>query len=180
MSKSNNNLPNNPMRVISYLAYGSNLHPARLQARISSAAFSTTAMLRGWSLNFSKIGRDGSGKCNIVKSDKDAVWGAVYKISIKDLKQLDVIEGVGKGYRSSVIHVPSVGACNVYVAQQSFIDHQQEPYDWYKELVLAGARYHLFPTEHITSIEMTRSKVDFNRKRAKDNLSALVKKKISK
>jgi hypothetical protein len=176
MSKPNNNVPNNNMRVIRYLAYGSNLHPARLQARISSAAFSTTAILHGWSLNFSKIGRDGSGKCSIVKSNKDVVYGAVYKISIKDLKQLDVIEGIGKGYRSSIVHVPSVGPCNVYVAQQSFVDHQQVPYDWYKALVLAGARYHLLPTEYIAPIEMTRFKVDLNLKRAKDNLSVLVKK----
>ena len=163
------------MRAIRYLAYGSNLHPARLQARVSSAAFSSTVELCGWSLNFSKIGRDGSGKCNIVKSDVGVIHGAIYKISIKDLKQLDVIEGVGKGYRSSMLHIPGIGACNVYLAQESFINHKQEPYNWYKELVLAGAKCHSFPIEYIESIEKVQSKVDLNQKRAQDNLSVLMK-----
>ena len=175
MDKRTNNILNNNMKAIRYLAYGSNLHPARLQARVSSAAFSSTVELCGWSLNFSKIGRDGSGKCNIVKSDVGVIHGAIYKISIKDLKQLDVIEGVGKGYRSSMLNVPRIGACHVYVAQESFVDHQQAPYDWYKELVLAGVKHHSFPIEYVKSIEKVRSKIDLEQKRAQNYLSVLTK-----
>ena len=175
MNERNNNLSDNNRRLIRYLAYGSNLHPARLQARVSSAAFSTTVRLGGWSLNFSKVGRDGSGKCNIIKNNKGVIHGAIYKLSIKDLKQLDVIEGMGKGYRSSLLHIPSIGACNVYVAQEPFVDCTQEPYTWYKELVLAGARYHSFPSDYIRSIKRVLSKNDLDQKRAADNLSVLNK-----
>ena len=166
--------PINNTRAIRYLAYGSNLHPARLQARISSAVFDSTVKLCGWSLNFSKIGRDGSGKCNIIRNDSDTIHGAIYKISIQDLKTLDVIEGANKGYHSTTILIPRVGVCNVYLAHEPFIDHHENPYHWYKELVLAGARYHLFPSGYIKSIEMTPSKVDLDTKRAKDNLSVLM------
>lgn len=31
-------------------------------------------------------------------------------------------------------------------------------YSWYKELVLAGARFHYFPIEYITTIESNESK----------------------
>ena len=175
MNKRTNNLLSNNLRAIRYLAYGSNLHPARLQARVSSAAFSAVVRLRGWSLNFSKIGRDGSGKCNIVKSEEGVIHVAIYKISIKDLQQLDVIEGIGRGYRSSMLNVPRIGACHVYLAQESFIDHQQAPYDWYKELVLAGVRHHSFPIEYVKYIEKVRSKIDLDQKRAQNNLSVLTK-----
>ena len=49
------------------------------------------------------------------------------------------------------------------------------PYDWYKELVLAGVRHHSFPIEYVKYIEKVRSKIDLDQKRAQNNLSVLTK-----
>jgi len=160
-------------RTCLYIAYGSNLHPYRIRARANTARLLTTTKLVGWTLNFFKSGQDGSGKCNIVKATNEVVYTAIFKISKTDLKQLDIIEGVGKGYQVSTINVPDIGACAVYLAQDSYIDPNQKPYDWYKKLVIAGARYHSFPSAYIEAIETIKSKKDIDTNRAADNLSIL-------
>jgi len=58
---------------------------------------------------------------------------------------------------------------SIYVAQSTHIDSSLVPYHWYKNLVLAGARYHGFPAEYIAAIEATPSKVDTDAKRTQDN-----------
>lgn len=159
-----------------YLAYGSNLHPSRLNARLRSASLITTVVLSGWTINFSKIGRDGSGKCNIIEASDELVYAAIYRVSQKDLEKLDHIEGVGNGYVSSELEIPAVGSCKVYLAQEAFTDPLQQPYNWYKQLVLAGARLHAFPATYIKKLESVKSKIDSNTERSLINLSVLVSK----
>ena len=48
------------MRLL-YAAYGSNLHPGRLQKRVDSARLEGTAFVADLSLTFDKRGVDGSG-----------------------------------------------------------------------------------------------------------------------
>lgn len=135
-----------------YAAYGSNLHPLRLTSRIASAAFVATAFLPDWSLRFHKRGKDNSGKCNIVRGS-DGVHVAVFEVSTADKRRLDTIEGVGFGYSEAVLPVPGIGECHAYVAQQSHVDDALLPYDWYRELVLWGARCHRFPPAYVQRIE---------------------------
>ncbi|MBT8088370.1 MAG: gamma-glutamylcyclotransferase [Gammaproteobacteria bacterium] len=134
-----------------YAAYGSNLHPLRLSARIASAKFITTAFLPGRSLHFHKRSKDGSGKCNIV-SGSEGVHVAVYDVSTEDKKILDKIEGVGMGYLQRELDVPDVGLCASYVAAATHVDNSLLPYDWYRELVLLGARAQRFPEAYIDAI----------------------------
>ena len=61
-----------------YAAYGSNLHPGRLRKRVPSADLVGCAKIEGWSLNFNKRGKDGSGKCSIGVSRNSFVYVAVY------------------------------------------------------------------------------------------------------
>jgi hypothetical protein len=55
------NPPCKPRRILSkrihYFAYGSNLHPLRLQERVPSAALLGWTHLHGWELRFDKRGR---------------------------------------------------------------------------------------------------------------------------
>ena len=134
-----------------YAAYGSNLHPRRLGARISSAQLVGKSFMAGWSLHFHKRGDDGSAKCSILP-DGDGIHLAMYEISSDDKRVLDRIEGVGFGYEEATLGVPEVGDCTTYVAAESHIDISLDPYDWYKELVLIGAREHGFPDDYLNWI----------------------------
>ena len=139
-----------------YAAYGSNLHPLRLTDRISSAQLITTGLLPKWSLYFHKRSNDESGKCNIVAGG-DGAHFAIFEISAKDKLTLDKIEGVGFGYSEIILCIPDVGDCVSYVAEDSHIDNSLRPYDWYKELVLIGARIHGFPEDYLKRIESIRA-----------------------
>ena len=54
-----------------YFAYGSNMLTERLKARVSSATPIGKANLSDHGLRFHKKSKDGSGKCDIIKSPDD-------------------------------------------------------------------------------------------------------------
>jgi len=137
--------------TIRYAAYGSNLHPLRLQQRASSSRLITTALLPDWSLYFHKRGKDKSAKCNILEGGV-GVHCAIFEISAEDKLTLDKIEGIGFGYSETMLSIPGVGDCASYVAQASHIDDSLFPYDWYHELVLIGAQRHGFPHGYVQTI----------------------------
>lgn len=134
-----------------YAAYGSNLHPLRLAERAPSAQLVTTNFLPNWSLHFHKRSKDGSGKCNIL-SGSNGIHVAIFDISVADKLALDEIEGLGSGYSELSLKVPGIGNCISYTAQKSHIDGSLVPYDWYRELVLMGARVHGFPGNYLDQI----------------------------
>ena len=135
-----------------YAAYGSNLHPVRLTRRLASAELIGTAHLAHWSLRFHKRSRDHSGKCSIVSGD-GGVHFAIFDISAEDKLVLDDIEGLGQGYSAVSLDIPGFGSCASYVAEELYIDDSLRPYDWYKELVVAGAKFHGFPDQYVAQIE---------------------------
>lgn len=140
------------MALMLYAAYGSNLHPVRLAERIPSARLVGTARLPGWSLRFHKRSRDRSGKCSILTGD-DGVHFAIFDITAEDKRVLDGIEGLGNGYAAISLSFPRFDTCVSYVAEATHVDDALRPYDWYRELVLAGARYHGFPDDYVRRIE---------------------------
>lgn len=138
-----------------YFAYGSNLHPCRLGARVTITADLGPAMVRGWRLEFHKRSIDGSGKGDIVFTGKsaDVVHGSVYLLDDEARAVLDEIEGLGCGYRRHVLRVPGLGHAYCYVAEPSSIDPALAPYDWYLGLVRAGARYRRFPADYLARLD---------------------------
>ena len=158
-----------------YFAYGSNLHPLRFQKRIGEAVSISIGEMRNARLRFNKIGRDGSGKCNIVKTYdvEGKVFGAIYDVSNEQEQSLDRFEFLGDGYDkiSIDVYVPDGGirTCFKYVAMPDFIDDQLKPFDWYKELVYLGAQYHVFPREYIQDMVDQPTIPDDDRCRAKEN-----------
>jgi gamma-glutamylcyclotransferase len=93
----------------------------------------------------------------------------VYDLALESKNLLDEIEGVGKGYESVMYDIAGYGECFAYVAQAPYIDNNIAPYEWYKQLVLEGCRFHSFPTEYIKMVESFDSIPDQNQLRAKDN-----------
>ena len=78
---------------------------------------------------------------------------AVFEISREDKITLDRIEGVGEGYSEIFLRIPGFSQCVSYAAAESHIEDSLKPYDWYKELVLLGARFHRFPDDYLDQIE---------------------------
>jgi len=155
-----------------YAAYGSNLHPARLSARIPGARFVATRFLEGWTLCFHKRGKDGSGKCSIAPGGS-GVHVAIYEISDEDKRILDRIEGVGAGYRDEALMIEGLGHCITYVAEADHVDESLRPYDWYRDLVLLGAAVHGFPGPYLDRIRAVPTVADPDPERASEQ-SALV------
>jgi len=151
---------------VKYFAYGSNMYKARLIRRISSAKFLFAACLKGHDLKFNKKSNDGSGKCNIQGTDNpdDVVYGVVFEMDPKDTPALDNAEG--QGYSKKYVRVISDevkdGEIEVftYQAQPLFINDSLKPYDWYKELVVAGAKEHRLPESYVKMLESVRAMKD--------------------
>ncbi len=156
------------MSKLRYAAYGSNLHPVRLQNRVPSASLAGTERLPGMSLHFHKQGMDGSAKANVLESG-DGVHVAIYTIDAHEKPLLDRHEHAGIGYESTLIDVPGFGECFTYVATETHIADELDPYCWYHELVLVGCRLHGFPDEYIASVETVARIDDPDRERRRRN-----------
>ena len=113
-------------------------------------------------MRFHKIGTDGSGKCTLIPTgdDGDVVYGVVYELAVSDLAGLDREEGVHLGgyARCSVrLRLPNGGTTEAmtYIAGGQYIDASCLPFDWYRDLVVAGAREHRLPPAYIRELELT-------------------------
>lgn len=166
------------MTLLKYFAYGSNLHPVRLQQRVPQSEFLCVATLAGYRLCFHKRAGDGSAKCNILHTGNgaDLVHGAIYQLPMNQRYVLDRYEGVGFGYEVEHVKVSAgdrVHGVFAYVAQESHIDNRLQPYHWYKELVVRGARHHRMPQHYISRIDAVPSAHDQEHGRRQENESLL-------
>lgn len=168
-----------PDEWIIYAAYGSNLHPVRLAERCA-AHFVTTGWLPAHRLVFCKKGKGPSGKCSIVPSDDpaDRVFVAVYRMSAADKRALDAIEMTDMGYRDETVRVQTAGgplAGLTYVVNDDLLEPGLLPFDWYKALVLVGARFHRFPAAYLEQIEATPAQCDPDAERASANWATVAR-----
>lgn len=152
------------MQTVMYFAYGSNMLTRRLARRCPSAGTAGVGYVEGKRLVFTKVSKDGSGKCHIEDTgdNVDRVYGVLYTIDIGDKIALDAAEGLGKGYReeSIAVTVPDVGSvvAVTYIATRT--DADIIPYDWYKALVLQGAIEHQLPACSLALIRNHPAKPD--------------------
>ena len=147
--------------MLRYAAYGSNLHPLRIQRRVASARLIGTAEVTGIALRFHKRGwRDGSGKCNLVVCEASVAHIAVYEIADDDMPRLDAIEGAGRGYHREENVVAEFGRCATYLADPAHVDERLSPYCWYRDLVLAGAEHHGIPDHYCDQIKAVETRRD--------------------
>ncbi|WP_339735735.1 gamma-glutamylcyclotransferase family protein [uncultured Gimesia sp.] len=145
--------------LMNYFAYGSNLHPARLESRIGACQIAGVAQLERAALCFHKVGLDRSGKCDIVFRETDAtgVWGVVYQISAAQKTILDQHESLGEGYQILKTRVVTrqnqIFPVYTYQAMSDYIDQSMKPFDWYHDLVLQGALFHGFPLDYLAQLQ---------------------------
>ena len=160
-----------------YFAYGSNLLESRIRQldRAPGAVRIDRASLRGYDLRFHKRGADGSGKCDCFESGDGShvVHGALFAVPEEQHADLDRVEGLGHGYSKRELEV-EVGYRSqsgttkawLYCAQSTHIDDTLEPFRWYRDLVVAGARSSGFPDEYIRAIAAVEVQEDPDHARA--------------
>lgn len=158
-----------------YFAYGSNMHSGRFRTRVPSGRFIAAGYIEGYELRFHTLCDDGSGKCDAFKTSrlKDRVYGVIYEMDPSDKSFLDDYESVGKEYKIADIQAVSLQrgkdpvAAFMYVALPQTYNTSIEPYDWYKDIVVAGAHEHHLPETYIQSIEQVPAKVDPDTERSR-------------
>lgn len=161
-----------------YFAYGSNMLTARLRARVPSADPVGVAQLSGHSLRWHKRSVDGSGKCDAFRTgdEEDVVHGVLFEISAAEKPALDAAEGAGNGYESRTVSVTCEGSAEqamTYVARSSFVNPALTPYDWYRDLVVAGAREHGLPDRYAASLAEQIARADPDPDRAAEGRTFL-------
>ena len=144
-----------------YFAYGSNMSTRRLidPSRAPSAIARGVARAPGFVVRFHKIGQDGSGKCTPVEAGADtAAYGVLYEVAEAEVERLDRVEGVHTGgYRRRSIEVhPTAGGTTgaiTYVAGAGHVDAARLPFDWYRDLCVAGAVEHGLPAGYVEALQ---------------------------
>lgn len=169
---------------LKYFAYGSNMHPLRLSARVPSCRAMGAAHLTGFRLRFHKRSIDGSAKCNALYTGhaSDTIMGVVYQIAAHEKSGLDRFEFRGRGYHEATVHVTSGDERDsvfIYLADPEYIDDFLKPYRWYKQFVVIGARHHGLPAEYVRAIEGVETVEDSDQERAERNFGILRRLKVS-
>ncbi len=136
-----------------YLAYGSNMLCSRLLRRVSSARDPRVALLLGYGVRYRKRGVDLSAKCDLVLVGGPATaYGVLFDIDPEQQTILDQFESVGYGYHpasvTALVHGRALEALT-YLADDTHLVDGLLPYDWYRDLVVAGAREHGLPDAYI-------------------------------
>ena len=147
------------MTRLHYFAYGSNMSTRRLRARIPSAVYLATAVLRGHEMRFHKIGSDGSAKCDAFATgdSNHRLFGVLFGITAAEREVLDRYEGRGRGYERKpvVLDLPDGDTVEAFTYYATRIDPALRPFGWYLEHVLCGAREHGLADSHVRLIETT-------------------------
>lgn len=166
-------MPSGRQRI--YLAYGSNLHPRRLEARVGASELIGTVELPGWRLCFDKRGGDGSAKANLRPAPGVActAHAALFALHPEQVSKLDVYEGCGYGYESFLLSVEHAGkelTVFTYLAPTQWQSRAVLPFDWYVDLIVAGARFHGFDESYIQRLASHPVREDRDRERARSEI----------
>ena len=151
-----------------YAAYGSNLHPDRLNERVAAAKLEGTAFIPDFTLTFDKRGVDGSGKAAITQGG-DGVYVALYSMDAAGKATLDYYEHINVGYYDFTIEVPGFGECFLYSATEAYSVPGLEPYCWYHALVREGSIAHGFPDDYVGAIDAVPRRQDPDSERRQSN-----------
>ena len=123
-----------------------------MQSRVASARFVVRARALDRRVTLDKPGSDGSGKANLRAFRAEAAWGVVYEINAADWDTLDRCE---RGYARVAIEVETDAgeriSATTYVAVR--VSEDAVAWDWYKRLIVEGAREHGLPEHYVATLE---------------------------
>ncbi|MDZ7853514.1 MAG: gamma-glutamylcyclotransferase family protein [Halomonas sp.] len=142
-----------------YFAYGSNMNPARVAARIGPTRRVVAGALHDYALRFDKASRvAGIAHANVVPWQGERVEGAVFELEAPEhIRRMDPFEGYPREYdrhRLPVVTREGTFDAWVYIAAPGTTAEALRPAREYLEHLLAGepflsAAYHA----RLTSVE---------------------------
>ncbi len=121
---------------IRYFAYGSNLLQERLERRVGRVSRLGTASIGGYDLKFNCGSKQGISFANITKQEGSRVSGVIYLLTRRQMRVLDMHEGLYDRHIISVNDKPTV----VYISYMRREDFFVPPAIDYIKLILAGYR----------------------------------------
>ena len=136
-------------------AYGSSMAADEMAAFAPGARFAGVARLPGFRLELRRRSlRWGGGAADIVESDGDEVWGALYELP--DLDRLDAKEGAGFAYRRREVRVEVEGEPRTAMAYEVIDKEPDEvaPTPEYAALLLRAARERGLPRAWRRELEL--------------------------
>ncbi len=140
--------------TLKYLAYGSNLLNQRLLERVPSCRYLESVYVPAYRLNFDVRGIDGSGKCNMFHTGntEDVVHAAVYEIARSEKVLLDAFEGDSYAVQEMTVSGQDEHDVFVYIGKANYLVQNLPPFEWYRDIVVAGARSRGFPDSYVAQI----------------------------
>lgn len=137
-----------------YFAYGSNILAARLRARCASAACLGIASAVDHATAFDVLSRDGSTKLGLRGMPGGVAYGALWRIDETDRPGLAAAEGANYAETHDFPVIADGGAeIRVVTWLPKRPPEIGRPYDWYRDLALAGARECRLPPETLAAFE---------------------------
>ena len=119
-----------------YFAYGSNLFHKQMKKRCKDSIYIKCFILKNYKLYF-RNNYLGGGVADIQKKKKHKVLGAIYKISKRDEKKLDVYENFPKTYIKKYFRLSGKKVMFYYMPEKS---KYNPPSKRYLNLILRGYR----------------------------------------
>ncbi len=139
-----------------YFAYGSNMNLSQMRRRCPNSIFICRARLIGYKFVFDGCSKNRKGAvANIVKSEKEFVWGGVFKITNQCLVNLDKYEEYHRSYQREILEVIDDEGKRyealVYLREPKILG---KPSEKYRQIVLDGAKDVGIPEDYINTYIM--------------------------
>lgn len=134
-----------------YFAYASNLNLGQMKRWCPASRFLKTVFLEGHRFVYDGFSVTWDGAVgNIVKSEAESVWGALYDITERDRLTLDAFEGYPRAYDRKDVEVRDRDG-NTYQATTYTRTGRAlgKPHPDYEKVVLDGAKECALPEEYV-------------------------------
>ena len=139
-----------------YFAYGSNMHPGKMQERCPGCSFIAAAKFLDHRLAFSRLSATwrGGGVANIQPAAGSVVHGVIWDITEIHRDSLDVYEGYPTAYtRKDVVVETFHGRTVTAFAYFARPVGEYQPSRRYLQQIIEGARAHHLSPEYVAFLE---------------------------
>ena len=134
-----------------YFAFASNMNRGQMKRWCPASRFLKTVVLRGFRFVYDGFSVTWDGAVgNIVKSEPESVWGALYEVTERDRLTLDAFEGYPRSYDHKEVEVKDREG-NAYSAMTYIRTGRAlgKPHPDYERIVIDGAKECGLPEEYI-------------------------------
>lgn len=137
-----------------YFAFASNMNQAQMKRWCPASRFLKTVVLQGFRFVYDGYSVTWDGAVgNIVTSEAESVWGALYEITERDRLTLDAFEGYPRSYDHHEVEVKDRDG-NIYTAMTYLRTGRAlgRPHPDYERIVIDGAKECGLPEEYTDKV----------------------------